>query len=89
MLKGSEKKTGKKTPSSTNGAEEMDGSCRIMQKVSYLSPCTNLKSIWIKHLNIKLDTENLIEKKVSSSLEFIGTGFSEQNTINTDIKINN
>jgi hypothetical protein len=40
----------------------------------YLSPCTKLKSKWIKHLNIKPDTLNLIEEKVRKSLELIGTG---------------
>jgi hypothetical protein len=29
----------------------------------YLSLCTKLKSKWIKELNIKPDTLNLIEKK--------------------------
>ena len=38
----------------------------------YLSPCTTLK--WIKDLNIKLTTLNLIEEKVGSTLELIGTG---------------
>lgn len=40
----------------------------------YLSPCTKLKSQWIKNLNIKPDTLNLMEKKVRKSLELIGTG---------------
>ena len=40
----------------------------------YYSPCTNLKSTWIKDLNIKPDTLNLIEEKVGKSLELIGTG---------------
>jgi hypothetical protein len=39
-----------------------------------LSPCTKLKSKWIKDLNIKPDTLNLIEEKVAKSLELIGTG---------------
>jgi hypothetical protein len=38
----------------------------------YLSPCTKLKSKWIKDLNIKADTPNLIEEKVGRSLEVIG-----------------
>ena len=41
---------------------------------SYLSPCTKLKSKWIKDLNIKPDTLNLIEGKMGKSLELIGTG---------------
>ena len=40
----------------------------------YLLPCTKLKSKWIKDLNIKPDTLNLIEEKVGKSLELIGTG---------------
>jgi hypothetical protein len=37
--------------------------CRKMQIGPYLSPCTKLKSKWIKNLNIKLDTLNLIQEK--------------------------
>ena len=40
----------------------------------YLSPCTKLKSKWIKDLNIKPDTLNLREDKVGKSLELIGAG---------------
>ena len=40
----------------------------------YLSPCTKLKSKWIKDLNIKPVTLNLIEEKVGSTFEHIGTG---------------
>jgi hypothetical protein len=40
----------------------------------YLSLCTKLKSKWIKDLNIKPDTLNLIEEIVGKSLELIGTG---------------
>jgi hypothetical protein len=39
-----------------------------------LSPCTKLKSKWIKDLNIKADTLTLIEEKEGKSLELIGTG---------------
>ena len=38
----------------------------------YLSPCTKLKSKWIK--DIKPATVNHIEEKVGSTLERIGTG---------------
>ena len=37
-------------------------------------PCTKLKSRWIKDLNIKPTTLNLIEEKAGSTLECIGTG---------------
>jgi hypothetical protein len=40
----------------------------------YLSPCTKLKSKWIKDLNIKSETLNLIEEKVGKNFELIGTG---------------
>jgi hypothetical protein len=39
----------------------------------YLSACAKLKSKWIKDLNIKPNTLNLIEEKVGKSLELIGT----------------
>jgi hypothetical protein len=45
-----------------------------MKIVTYLSPCRKLKAKWIKDLNIKQDTLNLIEEKVGKSLELIGTG---------------
>ena len=39
-----------------------------------LSPCTKLKSKWIKDLHIKPDTLKQIEKKLGKTLEDIGTG---------------
>jgi hypothetical protein len=48
--------------------------CKI-QKISYLSSCIKLKCKWIKDLNIKLNTLNLIEEKVGSNLECDGTGY--------------
>ena len=40
----------------------------------YLSPCTKLRSKWIKNININLSTLNQIEEKVGSSLQDMGTG---------------
>ena len=40
----------------------------------YLSPYTKLKTKWIKDLNINLSTLNLIEEKVGSRLQHMGTG---------------
>jgi hypothetical protein len=40
----------------------------------FLSPCTKVKSKWIKKLNIKPGTVKLIEEKVGESLEDIDTG---------------
>jgi hypothetical protein len=49
--------------------------CRRMQINPNLSPCTKLKSKWIKDLSIKPDRLNLIEQKVVDNLELvIGTG---------------
>jgi hypothetical protein len=48
--------------------------CRRMQIDPFLSPCTKLKSEWIKDLHIKPDALNLIEQKVGTSLKYIGTG---------------
>ena len=48
--------------------------CRRMKIDPYLSPCTKLKFRWIKDINIKPATLNLIEEKVGSTLEHIGTG---------------
>jgi hypothetical protein len=45
-----------------------------MQISPFLSPCTKLKSKWIRDLHIKPDTLNLIEEKVRKSLEYLGTG---------------
>jgi hypothetical protein len=45
-----------------------------MQIDPFLSPCTKLKSKWIKDLHIKPDTLNLIEEKVEKSLEHMGRG---------------
>jgi hypothetical protein len=48
--------------------------CKRMQIDPFLSPCTKLKSKWIKHLHIKPETLNLIDEKVGESLEHMDTG---------------
>ena len=50
-----------------------------MKMDPYLSPCTKLQFKWIQDLNIKSATLNLIEEKVGSTLECIGT---EDNLLN-------
>jgi hypothetical protein len=59
----------------------------------YLSPCTKLKSKWIKEFNIKPDTLTLIEEKVGKSLQLIGMGkgggFTKQNSNDSGSKIKN
>ena len=47
-------------------------SCRIKTN-PYVSLCTKFKSKWIKDLNIKPYTLNLIEEKVGTNLECIST----------------
>jgi hypothetical protein len=48
-------------------------SCRRIRIDPFLSPCTKVKSKWIKELHIKLETLKLIEEKVGESTEDIGT----------------
>jgi hypothetical protein len=45
-----------------------------MQIDPFLSPCTKLKSKWIKELHIKPESLKLIEEKVGKSLEDMGIG---------------
>jgi hypothetical protein len=45
-----------------------------MQIDPLLSPCTKVKSKWIKELHIKPETVKLIEDKVGKSLDDMGTG---------------
>jgi hypothetical protein len=52
-----------------------------MQVNPFLSPCTKLKSMWIKDLHIKPDTLNLIEEKVEENLKHIVTGKNFLNSI--------
>jgi hypothetical protein len=54
--------------------------CQKIKIDPYLSPCTKLKSKWMKDFNIKPDTLKLIEEKVRSTLEHIGTGYNSPNT---------
>jgi hypothetical protein len=49
-------------------------SCRRKRIDPFLSPCTKVKSKWIKELHIKPETLKLIEEKVGKRLEDMGTG---------------
>jgi hypothetical protein len=49
-----------------------------MQTDPFLSPCTKLKSRWIKNFHIKPDTVKVIREKVGKSLEHMGTGVNLQ-----------
>jgi hypothetical protein len=67
---------GKKPAFSTNGAGSYNWqlSCRRMRIDPFLSPCTKVKSKWIKELHIKPETLKFIEEKVGKSLKDMGTG---------------
>ena len=52
-----------------------------MQINPFLSPCTKLKSKWIKNFHIKPDTLKLIEEKVGKNLKHMGTGKNFLNRI--------
>jgi hypothetical protein len=45
-----------------------------MQIDPFLSPCTKLKSKWIRDLHINPDTLKLTEEKVGKNLEHMVTG---------------
>jgi len=45
-----------------------------MQIGPFLSPCTKVKSKWIKELHIKPETLKLIEENVGKSLKDMGSG---------------
>jgi hypothetical protein len=47
--------------------------CRRLQIDSFLSPCTKLKSKWIKDFHIKPEKLNLLEEKMGKNLEHMGT----------------
>jgi hypothetical protein len=64
----------KKTPFSTNAGNNWQLSCRRMEIDPFLSPCTKVKSKWVKELHIKPETLKLIEEKVGKSLKDMGTG---------------
>jgi hypothetical protein len=65
---------GKSKATLTNGAR-LTGCWHVEEcNNPYLSFCTKLNSKWIKYINIKSDTLNMIEEKVGNSLECINPG---------------
>jgi hypothetical protein len=64
----------KKTAFSTNGTGTTRGYHVEDCELIFLSPCTKVKSKWIKELHIKPETLKLTEKKVGKSLEDMGIG---------------
>jgi hypothetical protein len=49
-------------------------SCSRTKIDPFLSPCSKVKSKWIKELYIKPETVKFIEEKVGESLKDMGTG---------------
>ena len=66
--------SGKKTAFSTNGAGTTGGYHVEECELIHSSPCTKVKSKWIKELHIKPETLKLIEEKVGKSLEIWAQG---------------
>lgn len=59
--------------------------CKRMKIDPYLLPCAKFSFEWVKYLNIRLDTLNLLEDKVGNSLEELtGTGENILNCNNTN-----
>jgi hypothetical protein len=48
--------------------------CRRMQSYPFLSPCTKLKSKWIKELHIKPETLKRTEEKVGKTIKIWAHG---------------
>jgi hypothetical protein len=48
--------------------------CRKIQIDPFFSPCTKLKSKWIKDFHKKTVTLKLIEGEMGESLKYMGTG---------------
>jgi hypothetical protein len=45
-----------------------------LKLVSWLSPCTSISSVWIKDLNIRLESLKLIQERTGNALEAISIG---------------
>jgi hypothetical protein len=48
--------------------------CRKLKQDPCLSPCTNTNSKWIKDLNIRPETLQLVQERAGNILEAIGIG---------------
>jgi hypothetical protein len=48
--------------------------CKKLKLEPHLSPCTSIKSKWIKDLNIRPETLKLVQEGAGNTLELIGIG---------------
>jgi hypothetical protein len=66
---------GEKTASSTNvTGKNWISACRKLKLDRCLSPCASINSKWIKDLNIRPETLNLLQEKAGNTLEAISIG---------------
>jgi hypothetical protein len=66
---------GEKTTSSTNVAEKnWISACRKLKLDTCLSPCTSINSKWIKDLNIRPETLELVQERAGNTQEAIDIG---------------
>jgi hypothetical protein len=65
---------GEKTASSTNAAGKTGylHACRKLKLDPCLSPCASINSKWIKGLNIKPETLELVQERAGNTLELMG-----------------
>jgi hypothetical protein len=61
-----------KMASSTNVSGNWISACRKQKLDSCLSPCTSIRSKWIKDLNIKPETLKLVQKRAGNTMELTG-----------------
>jgi hypothetical protein len=65
---------GEKTASSTNVAGKSNYLCRRLKLDPCLTPCSSINSKWIRVLNIRPETLQIVHKRAGNTLEAIGIG---------------